>query len=65
MGYDLGAIDQEKVDLYTKYYKIYSEIGWDEFQKQTGYEKSKPNLVQNFKRYVKEFVPQNGKKRGK
>ena len=57
--------DKEKVDLYTKYYKIYSEIGWDEFQKQTGYEKSKPNLVQNFKRYVKEFVPQNGKKRGK
>ena len=58
-------LDKEKVDLYTKYYKIYSEIGWDEFQKQTGYEKSKPNLVQNFKRYVKEFVPQNGKKRGK
>lgn len=54
----------KKVSLYTKYYEIYSKFGWVKFKEQTGYSKSKPNLIQNFKRYVKEFVPQNGKKRG-
>jgi hypothetical protein len=51
------------VDMYTKYYEIYSNVGFEEFVKQTGYDKSLPNLVQMFNRHVDAFVPQNGKKR--
>lgn len=52
------------ISIYTEYYKIYSAVGWDEFVIRTGYTKSKPNLVQMCKKYVKEFIPQNGKQRG-
>ena len=52
-------------ELYTKYYSIYNQVGWKEFVSITGYNKSKPNLVKQFNKYVKEFIPQNGKKRGK
>ena len=56
---------KESINVYTKYYQIYNEYGWEKFVKITGYNKSKPNLVTRFKKYVKEFKPQNGKKRGK
>ena len=58
------SLNQQKIDYYTRYYDIYNKYGWEEFIKRTGYDKSKPNLVQNFKKYVKNFIPQNGKKRG-
>lgn len=57
--------EKTNIELYTKYYFIYNKVGWKEFVSITGYNKSKPNLVAQFERYVKEFVPQNGKKRGK
>lgn len=57
--------EKANIDLYSKYYLLYNELGWKGFIATTGYNKSKPNLVSQFKRYVKEFVPQNGKKRGK
>ena len=47
----------------TEYYEIYKLVGFEEFVNITGYEKSKPNLVQSFNRYVDSFVPQNGKRR--
>lgn len=46
------------------WYDLYTNVGFEEFVKKTGYDKSKPNLVQMFKKYVKGFSPQNGKKRG-
>jgi hypothetical protein len=49
----------------TEYYEIYKLVGFEEFVNITGYDKSKPNLVQSFNRYVDSFVPQNGKKRKK
>ncbi len=55
----------QNIELYTKYYQIYNEYGWRKFLEMTGYNKSKPNLVRQFNKYVKEFKPQNGKKRGK
>lgn len=44
--------------------RIYKKVGFDEFVVQTGYDKSKPNLVQRSKKLLPDFVPQNGKKRG-
>jgi hypothetical protein len=55
---------QKEVDLYKEYYIIYKQFGYSEFVKKTGYDKSKQNLVQRFKKLLPEFVPQNGKKRG-
>jgi len=56
---------KKELDLYREYYIIYKKVGFDEFVVQTGYDKSKPNLVQRFKKLLPEFEPQNGKKRGK
>jgi hypothetical protein len=44
-------------------HEIYIREGFDGVRK-AGYEKSKPNLVMQFAKYLPEFVPQNGKKRG-
>lgn len=55
---------EEKIKKYSKWYKIYKEVGFYKFCEITGYDKSKPNLVQMFSKYVKEFKPQNGKYRG-
>lgn len=56
---------QANIEKYTHLYKIYSDIGWDTFVKTTQYNKSKANFVQMCSKYVKEFIPQNGKIRGK
>lgn len=56
---------REKIELLTKQYEFYRENGWDEFVKEFDYQYSYPNFVQQCKKYVKSFVPQNGKKRGK
>ena len=61
-----NEFDRKKdIDLYREYYIIYQKVGFSEFVTQTGYNKSKPNLVQRFKKLLPEFQPQNGKKRGK
>jgi hypothetical protein len=54
---------QKQIDIYRKYYIIYKDVGFKEFVKITGYDKSKVNLVQRFASLLEEFVPQNGKKR--
>lgn len=54
---------QDQIKLYTKYYEIYREVGFDKFVEMTGYTKTKQNLVQRFAKLVVDFVPQNGKKR--
>lgn len=51
------------IELHRKYYKIYSNVGWEKFVEITGYRFSKPNLVSRFARLLPEFVPQNGKRR--
>lgn len=53
------------IELYTKWYEIYNDVGFEEFCSITGYDKSKPNLVTRFSRYALNYTPQNGKKRGK
>lgn len=55
---------EANISKYTPWYVIYKEHGFEKFKEITGYNKSKPNLVQQFAKYVKEFVPQNGKQRG-
>lgn len=60
-----NLILQERIQLYTEYYKIYNKFGWNKFKEITNYKYTKANLVQNFKKLVKEFIPQNGKIRGK
>lgn len=47
-----------------EWYQIYKNSGFKSFCEQTGYTKSKQNLVQLFSTYVKDFKPQNGKRRG-
>ena len=49
--------------LYNEYYKLYVQYGFIKFVEITGYDKTKQNLVQCFAKYVKDFIPQNGKKR--
>lgn len=63
-------IKKEKIkfdyeEYYTKLYKIYNEYGFEYMVNITGYDKSKPNFVMRCAKYVKDFVPQNGKPRGK
>jgi len=53
-----------KIETYTNYWNIYKDVSFDEFVNITGYDKTRPNLLQNFKRYVVDYKPQNGKKRG-
>lgn len=54
----------EYAKVYSDYYKLYSNLGFNKFVEQTGYSKSQANLVQMFSRHVPEYVPQNGKQRG-
>ena len=54
---------QKKVDELTKLYIIYTEGGFTAVL-DTGYNKSQQNLVMQFAKYLPNFVPQNGKKRG-
>lgn len=56
---------QEKIDLFTKMYKDYCKMPFAEVVAKYNYPYSKPNFVQMCQKYVKEFVPQNGKPRMK
>ena len=55
---------KEFEEKYNQWYELYKQVGFEKFAEMTGYDKSKPNLVQNFAKYVTNFKPQNGKKRG-
>lgn len=54
---------QEDIKIYEKYYELYKQVGFIKFVEITGYDKSKPNLVQRFAKLLDHFEPQNGKKR--
>lgn len=47
-----------------EYYEIYNTHGFKKLKELTGYNKSQPNLIRIFIKYVPEYKPQNGKKRG-
>lgn len=51
-------------NLYNQYYKEYQIYGWRIFKKNHNYPYSKQNLITHFRRYVVDFKPQSGKKRG-
>lgn len=55
--------NQEKIDLYTKMYEDYCKIPFSEVVKKYNYQYSLANFVQMCKKYVKDFIPQNGKRR--
>ena len=55
---------KEFEEKYNQWYELYKQVGFEKFVEMTGYDKSKPNLVQNFSKYATNFKPQNGKKRG-
>lgn len=54
---------RQTAQLYQSYYEIYKGVGFSEFVKITGYQKSLSNLVQQFAKLVPDFQPQNGIKR--
>lgn len=54
---------QLNIEYYTNLYHIYCQEGFEGVLK-TGYNKTKANLVQQMSKYVPNFKPQNGKKRG-
>lgn len=55
---------EEKIKLLTEQYEFYIQFGWDKLVEKYQYKYSKTNFVQQCKKYVEDFVPQNGKKRG-
>lgn len=50
----------EKTDQFNLYWKIYKEHTFEEFVKITGYDKTLESLIDNFHRYVKDYVPKQG-----
>lgn len=48
-----------------KLYEIYDRYGFNKLVEMTSYPHSSQNLVASFKRHLPEFIPQNGKARGK
>lgn len=52
-----------KIKEYTAYHNVYIKYGFEEVVKQFNYKFTKQNLVIGFAKYVKEFIPQNGKRR--
>lgn len=55
----------EKVKQYEEWFKIYDSVGFEKFVEITNYEFTQSSLVQNFSKYILNFIPQNGKKRQK
>ena len=53
----------KKVEELRELHEVYVEKGFEGVLR-LGYDKSKQNLVMQFSKYLPEFVPQNGKKRG-
>lgn len=54
---------QQITSKLSKWHKLYCVHGFDEFAKQTNYQYTQQNLVQQFAKWVPDFKPQNGKKR--
>lgn len=56
-------MDKNK-ELYNFYYQEYNKLGWVYFKEKYNYTKTQQNFVAQLKRYVKDFKPQDSKKRG-
>ena len=56
---------EKKIALLEEQYTFYAKHGWEETKTKYCYQFSQENFIQQCKRYVKAYVPQNGKKRGK
>lgn len=56
---------KKKISELETLHEIYIIEGFEGVVRQTGYPYSKPNLVQQFSRYLDSFSPQNGKTRAK
>jgi citrate lyase synthetase len=54
----------KKTKMYSEYYELYKEVGFNEFVSETNYLYSLENLVTHFSKYVPEFIPQSRIKRG-
>jgi hypothetical protein len=50
-------VRQEKIKLYTEWYKIYKDNDFIEFCAITGYSKSQQNLCAKFKEFVVNYIP--------
>lgn len=50
--------------LYTEMYSVYCQLGFSGVRDVFGYKFSQANFVKQCKRYVDDYIPQNGKKRG-
>lgn len=55
---------ESEKEKYENFYNIYNQYGWEKFKKITGYNKSQPNLIRRFIKYVEQYNPQMGKPRG-
>lgn len=55
---------KNKKQLYSEMYDFYCENGWNETVNKFNYKYSHPNFIQQCKKYVESYIPQNGKKRG-
>lgn len=53
-----------KIEILKEQYEIYNKYGFEKFKKIVDYKYSVQNLVQQFKKYLPNFEPQNGRKRG-
>lgn len=60
----INTITDKKIEM-EKMYLIYKELGFVRFVEKTGYKYSRPNLVQNFAKYLDNFVPKKGKPKTK
>ena len=64
-----SKLKEERIEklkqYYTEMYKVYCEFGFDVVKEQFDYKFSQVNFVNQCKKYVNEFKPQNGKKRYK
>lgn len=53
-------LEEKNKNLYLEYYKTYKEFGWKGICEKTNYNKSRANLISQFKRYLKDdFIPKN------
>lgn len=58
-----NKLKQDKQNHLRELHKLYCSLGFDKFVETTGYKYSQSNLVQQFSRWLPEFVSQNGKRR--
>ena len=58
------AEKDKKIKKLRELYRIYNEVGWEKFKEMTNYPFSQSNLVKTCGRFLPEYKPQLGTKRG-